>query len=150
MASSIIKTKVQHTVIETAPKATLLMSLAGLFILFVSALLIQNLESPMKLSRVIALFSVYSGVFIGGLYCGNRLNGGSATGASIASSVVVLLLLILAKILIPATTSASGSIYICVMHLLIPIFALLGALVGSRIRVQKETRKRKKYYRSKR
>ena len=88
MASSISKrnSKTRHTVIETAPKATLLMLLTGLFILFVGAFIIQKLDSPVALSEPLALTALYLGTAVGGAFCASRMDGNLSFPSALAAS----------------------------------------------------------------
>ena len=151
MASSIIKRnpKIHHTVIETAPKATLLMLLTGLFVLFVGAFFIQKLDSPIALSTPFAIFALYSGAISGGVFCSHRLHGRQALACAVISSAVICVMIIIAKAFIEAPQYLNGFVTSLITHLSIPIIAIVGALIGGRIKTNKEFKKRKNHYRSK-
>ena len=151
MASSISKrnSKTQHTVIETAPKATLLMLLTGLFILFAGAFFIQKLDSPIALSTPLAIFALYSGAISGGVLCSHRLHGRQALACAVISSAVICVMIIIAKAFIEAPQYLNGFVTSLITHLSIPIIAIVGALIGGRIKTNKEFKKRKNHYRSK-
>lgn len=147
--TSIRNSKTHHTVIETAPKATLLMLLAGLFILFLGALLIRGTASPTVFSAPVALFALYTGSLAGGIFCSSELDGAlGITGALIASALLCLLIII-AKAFLAAPENANGFLTSLITHLLIPLFSVAGALIGGKSKQTKELKKRKKHYRSK-
>ena len=151
MASSISKrnSKTRHTVIETAPKATLLMLLTGLFILFAGAFFIQKLDSPIALSTPFAIFALYSGAISGGVFCSHRLHGRQALACAVISSAVICVMIIIAKAFIEAPQYPTGFVTSLITHLSILIIAIIGALIGGRIKTNKEFKKRKNHYRSK-
>lgn len=151
MASSISKrnSKNQHTIIETAPKATLLMLLTGLFILFVGAFFIQRLDSPVALSKPFAYLALYVGAALGGTFCAARMDENLGIASSLIASSILCILLILAKAFIKAPDSTNGWLISIISHLLIPISAILGALICKRLKTNKEIKKRKNHYRSK-
>ena len=151
MASSISKrnSKNQYTIFETAPKATLLMLLTGLFILFVVAFFIQKLDSPIALSTPFAIFALYSGAISGGVFCSHRLHGRQALACAVISSAVICVMIIIAKAFIEAPQYPNGFVTSLITHLSIPIIAIVGALIGGRIKTNKEFKKRKNHYRSK-
>lgn len=151
MASSISKrnSKIQHTIIETAPKATLLMLLAGLFILFLGALIIRGTPSPTLFSAPIAYFALYAGAVIGGYFCSARLEGARGLTCAFASSALLCLLILLAKAFISPSADPNGFWISLLTHLLVPLSSVAGAIIGGRSKTNKELKKRKKHYRSK-
>ena len=151
MASSISKrnSKNQYTIFETAPKATLLMLLTGLFILFAGAFFIQKLNSPIALSTPFAIFALYSGAISGGVFCSHRLHGRLALACAVISSAVICVMIIIAKAFIEAPQYLNGFVTSLITHLSIPVLAIVGALIGGRIKTNKEIKKRKNHYRSK-
>lgn len=151
MASSISKrnSKTRHNIIETAPKATLLMLLAGLFILFVGALFIQRLDSPVALSKPLALIALYCGTAIGGAFCASRMDGNLSFPSALAASAILCVLLILAKAFVAEPEDPNGTLISFITHLLVPPAAVLGALIYNRLKVKKEIKNRKNHYRSK-
>jgi CDP-diglyceride synthetase len=151
MASSIIKRnpKIHHTVIETAPKATLLMLLTGLFILFLGALIVRNSASPTLFSAPIAYIALYTGNVLGGFFCSSKLEGTRAATCALASSALLCLLIILAKAFVEPAEEQNGFLISLLTHLLVPLSSVAGALLGERTKINKELKKRKKHYRSK-
>lgn len=151
MASSISKrnSKTRHTVIETAPKATLLMLLTGLFILFVGAFFIQKLDSPIALSEPLALTALYLGTAVGGAFCASRMEGRLSLSTALAASAILCVLLILAKAFVAEPKDPNGALISFITHLLIPLSAVLGALICNRLKTKKEIKNRKNHYRSK-
>lgn len=151
MASSISKrnSKTRHTVIETAPKATLLMLLTGLFILFVGAFFIQKLDSPVALSEPLALTALYLGTAVGGAFCASRMDGNLSFPSALAASAILCVLLILAKAFVAEPEDPNGAWISFITHLLIPLSAVLGALICNRLKIKKEIKNRKNHYRSK-
>ncbi len=151
MASSISKrnSKNQHTIIETAPKATLLMLLTGLFILFVGAFFIQRLDSPVALSEPLALIALYLGTAVGGAFCASRMDGKLSLSSALIASAILCVLLILAKAFVAEPENPNGSLTSFITHLLVPLSAVLGALICNRLKNKKEINYRKNHYRSK-
>ena len=151
MASSTSKhiSKIKHTIIETAPKATLLMLLAGLFILFLTSLFIQRLESPVAFSAPFAYFALYLGTAMGGCFCAWRLEGRIALMCAFLSSSILCLLLIVAKAFIASPAATASFLISFITHLLVPAFAMIGELIGNRIKSNTKMKKRKNHYRSK-
>ena len=151
MASSISKrnSKTRHTIIETAPKATLLMLLTGLFILFVGAFFIQKLDSPVALSEPLALTALYLGTAVGGAFCASRMEGRLSLSTALAASAILCVLLILAKAFVAEPKDPNGTLISFITHLLVPISAVLGALICNRLKIKKEIKNRKNHYRSK-
>ena len=149
MASSISKrnSKIQHTVIETAPKATLLMLLAGLFILLIGALIAQEFDSPVALSSPVACLALYTGAAVGGCFCAARLDNGLMIACSLISSSLLCVILIIAKAFVSAPETTKGFVISLICHLLVPVCALLGAVICNRIKANKEIKDRKKHYR---
>ena len=151
MASSISKhnSKIQHTVIETAPKATLLMLLAGLFILLLGALIVQSFDSPVALSSPVACLALYSGADVGGCFCATRLDDGLWLGCALISSSLLCVLLILAKAFVAAPEPSKGFMISLICHLLVPLSAVLGALICNRLKSNRKIQNRKNHYRRK-
>ena len=151
MASSmsIRNSKTQHTVIETAPKATLLMLLAGLFILILGALCIHNTSSPTFFSAPIAYFALYSGCLLGGVFCSLRLDENLGIVCALISALLLCSLIILAKAFITTPEKTNVFLISLITHLLIPLFSAVGALTGRKYQKNKVHQKRKKNYRSK-
>ena len=151
MASSmsIRNSKTQHTVIETAPKATLLMLLTGLFILFVGAFFIQKIDSPVAFSELFAPFALYLGAAVGGAFCASRMDGKLSLSSALIASSILCIILILAKAFVAEPNDPRGALISFIAHLLIPITALLGAWICNRLRIKKEIKNRKNHYRSK-
>ena len=149
MASSISKrnSKTRHTVIETAPKATLLMLLTGLFIFFDS--LIQKLDSPVAFSEPLALTALYLGTAVGGAFCASRMEGRLSLSTALAASAILCVLLILAKAFVAEPKDPNGTLISFITHLLVPVSAVLGALICNRLMINKEIKNRKNHYRSK-
>lgn len=151
MASSVSKrnSKNQHNIIETAPKATLLMLLAGLFILIIGAFFIQILESPVVFSAPWACFALYAGAATGGAFCSLRLDGKDIAACTFIASLILCALLILAKAFVKAPENPDDSLISFIMHLLVPLSALIGALICNWMKANKGIKKRKNHYRSK-
>ena len=151
MASSISKrnSKNQYTIFETAPKATLLMLLTGLFILFVGAFFIQKLDSPVAFSKLFAPFALYLGAAVGGAFCASRMDGKLSLSSALIASSILCIILILAKAFVAEPNDPRGALISFIAHLLIPLTALLGAWIGNRLRIKKEIKNRKNHYRSK-
>lgn len=151
MASLIRKrnSKIQHTIIETAPKATLLMLLAGLFILFLGALIIRNTQSPTVLSTPVAYLALYAGTILGGCFCATRLEGLRGVTCAFTSSALLCLLILTAKAFITPVEEPNGFLISLLTHLFVPLSSVTGAIIGGRSKANKELKKRKKHYRSK-
>ncbi len=151
MASSTGKrnSKIQHTVIETAPKATLLMLLAGLFILLIGTLIIQNSDSPVALSSALACLALYFGAAVGGCFCAARLNERRMFGCSLTSSSLLCVILIIAKAFVAAPETTKGFAISLICHLLVPACAVLGAVICNHVKTNKEIKNRKAHYRRK-
>ncbi len=151
MASSISKrnSKKRHTIIETAPKATLLMLLTGLFILFIGAFFVQRLDSPVALSEPLALIALYFGGAVGGAFCASRMDGKLSLSSALIASAILCVLLILAKAFVAEPEDPNGALISFITHLLVPLSAVLGALLCNRLKDKKETKNRKNHYRSK-
>ncbi len=151
MASSMSNrnSQTRHNIIETAPKATLLMLLTGLFILFLGALFTRNTTSPTSLSAPIAYLALYAGTTLGGFFCASRLEGSSGITSALISSSLFCLLIILAKAFIESPPTPNVFSVSLITHLLIPLSSVAGALLGGRRITNNELKKRKKHYRSK-
>lgn len=136
----------ERSIFETAPKASLIMLLTGLFLLLVMAAAATNTPSPAELSPILAPIALLLGIAVGGFFCGVRLQGAEGYACAAISAAILTALLLAVKLLIPAPierlTFAMGAI----LHLLTVLTAILGTLIAGRM--PKRKRRKKSKYRS--
>ncbi len=130
-----------HSVIETAPKASLFMLLSGLFLLSAFAFFIRNSPSPAELAVYFAPAALLVGAVMGGFFCGTRLSGGESYASAILSVALVAAILLTIKLFVPAPESRSALIVCIILHMLAVAAAMLGAFSAN---TRRKSRRRKK------
>ncbi len=120
-----------HSISETAPKASLIMLLSGLFLLSAFAFFIRNSPSPAELAVYFAPTALLIGVVIGGFYCGTRLKGGESYASAILSVALVTAILLAVKLFIPAPESRSALIVGIILHLMSVAAVTLGTFLAN-------------------
>ena len=138
--------RAERSITETAPKASLIMLLSGLFLLFIMTVASANSPSPTELSPILASTSLFLGIAVGGFFCGVRLNGAERYACAAISAAILTALLLAVKILIPAPDECLTFAVRVFLHLLTVLIAVLGALIASRM--PKKKRRKKSKYRS--
>jgi hypothetical protein len=129
---------------KTAPIAALLMTISGLFILFVSALCIINAPSPASFSLPISLISLCSASAIGGFFDMKRVTGAKGYIAAMLSVMIFVLFLLLCRNFIPESGDPTTPSPAIATFTAILLSALLGAFLGSHETNVKRRRKRKR------
>ena len=138
--------RAERSISETAPKASLIMLLTGLFLLLIMTLSSANAPSPTELSPILAPVALFLGIAVGGFFCGTRLQGGEGYACAALSAAILTALLLAVKLLIPAPDERLSLAVGVTLHLLTVLTAILGALIAGRL--PKRRRRKKSKYRS--
>lgn len=136
-----------HSISETAPKASLIMLLSGLFLLSAFTFFIRNSPSPAELAVHFAPAALLIGAVIGGLFCGARLKGGEGYASAILSTAIIAAMLLAARIFIPAPADRSAMPVTVIFHLLMVAAVTLGTFIANA--KGKQRRRKKPKFRSK-
>ena len=132
-----------HSISETAPKASLIMLLSGLFLLSAFTFFIRNSPSPSELAVHLAPAALIIGAALSGFFCGTRLNGGEGYTSAILSVAIVTVIILGARIFIPAPTNRSAMLTSIIFHLLTVAADMLGTFLASTKGKQKRRKKPK-------
>ena len=137
----------KRSITETAPKATLIMLLSGLFLLLLLTASSVNSPAPADLSAIVGPLALFISVTIGGIFCGMRLQGADKYACAALSAAIMTAILLAAKLLISAPEDRFSPAVGMIFHLLTVLFSILGALVAGRF--QGTARRKKSKHRSK-
>lgn len=130
-----------------APKASLIMLLSGLFLLFLSTLSVINTPAPAELTVFLAPISLFAGTVSGGFYCGLRLQGTEGYACAAISAAILTALLLAVKIIVPAPVDVQSLTFTVIFHILTVFAAVAGVFAANRI--PKKRRRKKSRNRSK-
>ena len=134
----------ERSITETAPKASLIMLLTGLFLLLIMTAVSADTPSPTGLSPILAPVALFSGIAVGGFFCGVRLQGADRYACAAISAAILTVLLLSVKLLIPSPDDRLTFPLGVILHLLTILSAIVGALIASRLPKRKH-RKKSKY-----
>ena len=135
--------RTERSITETAPKASLIMLLTGLFLLLIMTAVSANTPSPTELSPILAPLALYLGIAVGGFFCGLRLHGADGYACAAISAAILTALLLAVKLLIPAPDECLTFSVGVILHLLTVLSAILGALLAGRMPKRKRRNKSK-------
>ena len=136
-------TKAERSITQTAPKASLIMLLTGLFLLSIMTAVATGCASPTALTSILAPIALFLGVAVGGFLCGAWLDGASGYACGAISAAIVAMILLAVKLFIPAPDGSHPFAVGLFLNLLIILSAMLGVLLSSRMPKRKRRRKSK-------
>ena len=133
----------ERSIFQTAPKASLIMLLTGLFLLLIMTVAATGSVSPTALTSILAPIALFIGVAVGGFFSGTWLEGSRGYACAGVSAVIVAAILLAAKLFIPIPDESHPFAVGIFLNLLIIISAFLGVLISSRMPKRKRRRKTK-------
>lgn len=136
-------TPAERSITETAPKATFIMLLSGLFLLLIMTVISANSSTPAELSKILGPLSLYAGIGSGGFFCGMRLRGADKFVCAVVSATALTAVLLAVKIIIPAPEERLSLVFGVIFHILAILIAIMGALVADKLPKRKRRKKSK-------
>lgn len=139
-------TQPRRSILQTAPKASLIMLFSGLFLLLIITAISVNSANPTENATISAPAVLFVACVIGGVFCGTRFQSPQKYACAAVSSFIIISLLLLAKLFIYAPQDRTPFSIAIALHLVTFPAVMLGtAIVG---KFPKKRRRKKSKYRS--